>query len=451
MFFEESEINSIINCYKCQERLDDPRILPCGDTVCSRCVATIHVNNGQFDCLICDKKHLMDEHGLMVNKMALNLLSKQPKEVYRSRLVELLKDKLSEIRNKITSISFGINNSVDTINEYCKELRSDVQLATEEAIQQLNEHSDQLILQIENYENESIQSCQLNINDERKKGANKNVKELEMFHYEWTNYLKQTKISDDEISSAYNQGFQLNEKAEQEQLNLNSLIFDGAMLKFERNSKRLDKSLLGLITLKGVTGVTDSFILSNQQLAHLIRLCEFSLKQKWELVYRASKDGFSAANFHSKCDSKSNTLVIIKSDNEKVFGGYTEQTWSGNRVFKSDLNTFVFSFINEDNKPLLMKCQLPDQAILADLNWGPIFGSYGTNKDGNPFKHQLDSNGYGCDFEICDNSNSKNESKSNLGGSYKHPKYFQWSNEAQTFLAGSHRFKTIEIEIYSKI
>jgi hypothetical protein len=42
------------------------------------------------------------------------------------------------------------------------------------------------------------------------------------------------------------------------------------------------------------------------------------------------------------------------------------------------------------------------------------------------------------------------ESYSNLGSSYKHPKYAQGTNEAQSFLAGSHRFRLDEIEVYQK-
>jgi len=42
-------------------------------------------------------------------------------------------------------------------------------------------------------------------------------------------------------------------------------------------------------------------------------LCEFSIDQKWNLIYRASQDGFQYVNFHSKCDNKPNTFIIIKS------------------------------------------------------------------------------------------------------------------------------------------
>jgi hypothetical protein len=57
----------------------------------------------------------------------------------------------------------------------------------------------------------------------------------------------------------------------------------------------------------------NSIIIINQGLeGKLLALCEFPANQKWKLLYRGSRDGFSAKAFHSKCDYKANTLTIIK-------------------------------------------------------------------------------------------------------------------------------------------
>jgi len=98
------------------------------------------------------------------------------------------------------------------------------------------------------------------------------------------------------------------------------------------------------------------------------------MKQKWNLVYRASRDGFEAANFHSKCNDKAHNLVVIKSTQGNVFGGYTDQDWSGNRIFKNDPNSFIFSLINKQNKPTVIKCNEYEHAIFCDSFYGPIFG-----------------------------------------------------------------------------
>jgi hypothetical protein len=54
-----------------------------------------------------------------------------------------------------------------------------------------------------------------------------------------------------------------------------------------------------------------SQILFGNQPSDLIKLCEFSPKHKWTLLYRGTRDGFGAGDFHSRCDGHSNTLTII--------------------------------------------------------------------------------------------------------------------------------------------
>ena len=34
----------------------------------------------------------------------------------------------------------------------------------------------------------------------------------------------------------------------------------------------------------------------------LMKWCELPIDQKWELIYKVSKDGYEAVKFHSKCD-----------------------------------------------------------------------------------------------------------------------------------------------------
>jgi len=216
-------------------------------------------------------------------------------------------------------------------------------------------------------------------------------------------------------------------KAKEELVNLDQFIFNGGEMKFERNENKLDRLVLGSLAKHPV--INQLAILTNEQMTELMSLCKFSLNQNWKLIYRATRDGFGATDFHSKCDSYQNSLVIIKSTNGNVFGGYTEQNWSHSVDYKNDPNAFLLSFINQHNSKIIMKCTNPSHAIFAHRAYGPIFGH---------------------DLHICNNSNTSNGSYSYLGHSYKHPNYANGSNEAKSFLAGSHNFLTTEIEVYSK-
>ena len=51
------------------------------------------------------------------------------------------------------------------------------------------------------------------------------------------------------------------------------------------------------------------------------------------LIYRASRDGWVASDFHGRCDYKGPTVTVITSG-KSIFGGYTEQQWkhTGKRI-----------------------------------------------------------------------------------------------------------------------
>ena len=180
--------------------------------------------------------------------------------------------------------------------------------------------------------------------------------------------------------------------------------------------------------------VLDSNIVNSDQSNELIKLCKFEDKTQFNLLYRASRDGFSATQFHSKCDEIPKTLTIIKvKDKPHIFGGYTEATWEGNIINKQDPNAFIFSLVNNDNKPIKMKINQNGQnAIYCYRTWGPTFGK-------------------GFDFHISSDSNTNRHSITDLGKTYQHPNYQINSNDAQSFLARSYKFSTREIEVFEII
>ena len=55
--------------------------------------------------------------------------------------------------------------------------------------------------------------------------------------------------------------------------------------------------------------------------------------KKWKLIYRASEHGYTPESFHQYCDNKGPTLVVIKSTDGWIFGGYTTQSWSGDGIY----------------------------------------------------------------------------------------------------------------------
>jgi hypothetical protein len=335
MFFEENEICDLIKCDKCKLKLDEPRILPCGFTICFNCVESIQMKGEIFDCILCkEEHHINPSKGLPINKTVLKMLSIKPVEFSRGKQVNLLKLSLIEIQNIINSIQFGLDSSVDKVKEHCLNLKSDVQLATEETIEQINQLNELFINKIDDYQDKCIHSFENNTSDQMHLQEFKNIiNELESFKIEGLKYLKQIQIDDDVIIQKNEKALDYIRQAEEKKIKLENLIFNDQLVKFEANKTKLSNLTLGYLTVRNIDSFVLSYILTNKQVTELIKLCEFSADQKWKLIYRATQNGFEASKFHNKCDNKLNTFVIIKSTNGNVFGGYTEQSWVGEGTF----------------------------------------------------------------------------------------------------------------------
>ncbi|KAJ5078902.1 pep-cterm sorting domain-containing protein [Anaeramoeba ignava] len=159
--------------------------------------------------------------------------------------------------------------------------------------------------------------------------------------------------------------------------------------------------------------------------------------------FSAKRDGFDCDKWHSICDDKGKTLVIIKTKDNFIFGGFTQVGWT-NDTSKwreedrnddygniPDSNAFIFSLRNdkEYRKPEKFTIQKGEEkhALLYDLNHGPIFG--------------------GCDIELNSDLQS---GYSNFGFSYNLPNGMKDpTNEAESYLAGSYdEWVVDELETY---
>ena len=47
-----------------------------------------------------------------------------------------------------------------------------------------------------------------------------------------------------------------------------------------------------------------------------------------ELLYRASEHNFEVGAFHDLCDGKSDTIVLVMTNFDKIIGGYTPIQWN---------------------------------------------------------------------------------------------------------------------------
>jgi len=161
------------------------------------------------------------------------------------------------------------------------------------------------------------------------------------------------------------------------------------------------------------------FYLENVTLA-LFNLTQFTPKSM-RLIYRATRDGWSAFYFHKRCDEIPNTLTLIKTTGfiQDIFGGFTSQAWGGEGG-KPDPYAFLISLSNSNNKPFRINKNRTDQnGITSFKHIGPKFGT--------------------TDIYIYDNSNVKNNNTAIPSKAYG------FANNS--FVKGGY-FQVSEIEVF---
>uniref|UniRef100_U9U964 TLDc domain-containing protein n=1 Tax=Rhizophagus irregularis (strain DAOM 181602 / DAOM 197198 / MUCL 43194) TaxID=747089 RepID=U9U964_RHIID len=108
-----------------------------------------------------------------------------------------------------------------------------------------------------------------------------------------------------------------------------------------------------------------------------------NIPYKFNLLYRASRDGDTAAAFHNLCDNGGPTIVIAKiASSEQIVGGYNPLDWKpviiNSRYYKPTKDSFIFSFADRNNlqtaKVSYPKENQQQNSIYSNSVYGPRFG-----------------------------------------------------------------------------
>ncbi|RGB33194.1 hypothetical protein C1646_761972 [Rhizophagus diaphanus] len=102
-----------------------------------------------------------------------------------------------------------------------------------------------------------------------------------------------------------------------------------------------------------------------------------NIPYKFNLLYRASRDGNTPAAFHAKCDNKGATIVVAKIKNsEQIVGGYNPFQWDSSGSWKSTFDSFIYFFANVKNI-VTAKVSYSNgnkYSIGNNPNYAPLFG-----------------------------------------------------------------------------
>ena len=171
--------------------------------------------------------------------------------------------------------------------------------------------------------------------------------------------------------------------------------------------------------------VKGDIIHSTQELELITRKINTKLNIKnskltLNLLYKATADSDQASAFHEKCDKANRTIVLIETDKNKRFGGFTSKSWKGDRIEKNDEEAFIFSL----DKMKTYDNIKGELAIGCYPKFGPIF--------------------MGCQIRIYDNAFTKGGTTFEKGLNYN-------TEEDYELNGGERNFIVKEIEVYEVI
>lgn len=160
-----------------------------------------------------------------------------------------------------------------------------------------------------------------------------------------------------------------------------------------------------------------------------VHISEWCRAKHFELLYRASRDGMKAADFHRKCDGEGPTVTIVKSANGCIFGGYASISWGTDNKGHKAPRSFLFTLKNVHELPparFPLKDKADSNAVFHYSNCGAAFGK-------------------GADLIIYSPFNSSG--KSHTGFST----YQDLSGKGYSILSGERSFVASDVEVFKVI
>ena len=280
------------------------------------------------------------------------LIINTSKQLDENKIV--LKTKLNNVMAKKTNISRIV---LDNEN-----LEKEIQMLKDEQINTLNLYKK---------ENENLVRINNNISKE--------------FHINFEEYEERIKLFEYKIIEDNETLNELNNELKNKSLIRNNL---------ERELDKLEEKIYQEIPyIKMKSSLLGSDIEKINLLTRWILSLNIGQINKYQLIFSTDYYGFDSFCFHDICgqDYISNTLIIIKTENNDIIGGFTLASWKANSLLSYDDKAFVFNL----NKKQKFRVSNPSNAVNSRINEGPIFGVYDLIINGNKLKVQEKMESYG--------------------------------------------------------
>lgn len=430
----------------CNRIFLDPILLPCYQSICD---SHIDYKSKTYECAMCPATHPVPAEGFPRNEaMAKMVAFYWQCDTGRQAMWQIVEanesmfDELDTLLHKPEKFS----------QDYFKEARNKLDIEREELIERIHKESALKMAELDKRESESLEKYK-----EQQDAFQSDIDEQRVRMKWLVDHLRRVDITDDQKEDIQLQVGTLRSELETKVVEIkNTMVNQTYSTKCQQfiPAKGGAKSTAAtVVAQKGQTSKSNYLLLAAplqedklkallvstcldkpKQAHKLVKLCGFEDKQ-FTLMYRASRDGFDIDAFYKRSFSAPKTLIIVRSQSNNIFGGYTQVRWKKphgkNWHHDVDPNTFLFSLVNREQTPMKMSIKNGGERAVLRCDNGFHIGQH--------------------DLVVLNNSNEpeKNMSSfSQLGNAFEHPHHAPRSDQSDNFLAGSQRFRTTEIEVY---
>lgn len=237
--YEESQLEKLLYCSKCRDRFDEPRILPCGNLICQRCIQDIQnlvgiLDDSEFHCQICSHFHDFPKiKSFPLCQQVVEFLSIEPKQTPHNYVYITLKS----IEDKLNQLD---KDEVDSheINDYLLKLQAHVIKITNETIDKITTLKSSILSDLNTY-----QSKYLELNKQLDKfNSGSNLTEIKRLHSELKTSINSVVINDN-MNDLNDLIKVVKEMVEREMERYEKFVFSSEVLEHGKSLVEIDREL----------------------------------------------------------------------------------------------------------------------------------------------------------------------------------------------------------------
>jgi hypothetical protein len=305
MYYDVEMVESELQCPICNQMFVDPRVLPCGNICCLKCIIGQfnETNTYKCKCKCYESVHEKKEESEYPKPKIINNLLDKTKNKISPKFIKLdFKEKLDEFKNTIDALNDKQRNYKSKLSDYCEHVRSQIIFKTECIVTDLNKHCDEMCKTIDEYENEKMKEWD-NCNEEYRTSLTTLISDNLKIQHNMIELYKNQNVETFQIEDAIELVKQNSIRIEKESIEMSKKLFN---LKYFQNDDEIDICSIGQIfkvekceKLNLTIFRYYSKIKVDVSIFNSIFDCSFSPNDKYLLVFH---DYNLSSSFLNSCD-----------------------------------------------------------------------------------------------------------------------------------------------------